>query len=51
MISCVASSELKCDKVLSVIDIDYEKFNKWKNHLPFYKNICKDGIVLWKSKK
>ena len=51
MINCVASYELKCDKVLSVIDIDYEKFNKWKNHLPFYKNICKDGIVLWKSKK
>ena len=51
MINCVASYELKCDKVLSVIDIDYEKFNKWKNYLPFYKNICKDGIVLWKSKK
>ena len=51
MISCVASNELKCDKVLSVIDIDYTKFNKWKNHLPFYKNICKDGVVLWKSKK
>ena len=49
MIDCVASYELRCDKVLSVIDIDYEKFNKWKNTLPFYRNILRDGIVLWEA--
>ena len=49
MIDCVASCELRCDKVLSVIDIDYEKFNRWKDTLPFYRNILRDGIVLWKA--
>jgi predicted nucleotidyltransferase len=49
MVDCVASYELKCDKVLSVIDINYDKFNKWKDVLPFYKNILKEGIVLWKT--
>lgn len=28
--------ELKFDKVLSVIDIDYDKFSKWENTMPFY---------------
>ena len=50
MINCVSSYELRCDKVLSVIDIDYKKYNEWKNILPFYKNINKEGIVLWKAK-
>ena len=43
MIDCVASYELKCDKVLSVIDIDYEKFKKWKDVIPFYRNILRTG--------
>jgi predicted nucleotidyltransferase len=50
MVDCVASCELECGKVLSVIDLDYKKFNLWKDTLPFYKNICKEGIVLWKAK-
>ena len=49
MIDLVASYELRCDKVLSVIDIDYEKFNRWKDTIPFYRNILRDGIVLWKA--
>lgn len=47
MIECVAIHEIECGKVLSVIDINSEMFNKWKDTLPFYKNICKEGIVLW----
>ena len=49
MIKCVAKSELECGKVLSVIDIENEKYTAWKNVLPFYKNISKEGIVLWKK--
>ncbi len=49
MIDCVAAHELECGKVLSVIDVDYEIYNKWKDSLPFYKNIDKEGIVLWKA--
>jgi len=49
MIQCVAGNELKCDKVLSVIEIDGEKYKAWKDTLPFYKNIDKEGITLWKQ--
>jgi predicted nucleotidyltransferase len=41
--------DLKYDKVFSVIDIDYEEFLKWENVLPYYKNVKKDGVVLWKA--
>lgn len=41
--------DLKYDKVFSVIDIDYEEFLKWENILPFYKNVKKDGVILWKA--
>ena len=49
MIECVSSYELVCGKVLSVIDIDSAKFDQWKDVLPFYKNIRREGIVLWKA--
>lgn len=41
--------DFKYDKVFSVIDIDYEEFLKWENVLPFYKNVKKDGVILWKA--
>lgn len=49
MIECVAYYELMCNKVLSVIDVDYHKYEEWKNVVPFYKNIDSEGVVLWKS--
>ena len=42
----VVDLELACGKVLSVLCIDYDKFAEWKDILPFYKNIQKDGVVL-----
>lgn len=47
MTECVASYELSCGKVLSVIDIERELYNKWSSTLPFYRNIANEGIVLW----
>ncbi len=41
--------DLKYDKVFSIIDIDYDEFSKWEDVLPFYKNVKKDGVVLWKA--
>ena len=41
--------ELACGKVLSVLCIDYDKFSEWEDTIPFYKNIRKDGIVLWQA--
>ncbi len=49
MCDCVAASELECGKVLSVIDIDSGKYKQWVHALPFYQNIRKEGIVLWKT--
>ena len=37
------------DRFLSVIDIDQSKYERWIGVLPFYQNIEKDGIVLWKA--
>lgn len=49
MVECVSKYELETDKVLSVIDIDYGKYQNWKSVMPFYRNIEKEGIVLWKK--
>ena len=49
MIDCVADRELDCGKVLSVIDIDTDKYETWKSTLPFYRNIDREGILLWKQ--
>lgn len=45
----IVDMNLKYEKVFSVIDIDIEQFQKWENVLPFYKNMKKEGIVLWKA--
>lgn len=47
MIDFVVDLELEYDKVLSVLLIDYEKFVEWGNVMPFYKNVKKEGVVLW----
>lgn len=49
MVKCVAQHELECGRVLSVIEIQKSKFDVWKSSLPFYMNIDKEGIVLWKA--
>jgi predicted nucleotidyltransferase len=42
-----ADMDLKYDCVLSIIDIEREKFEAWENILPFYKNVSTEGVVLW----
>ena len=49
MLRCAAYQELLCGRTLSVIDIDIDTYEEWKDTLPFYRNIEKEGIVLWKS--
>ena len=43
----IVDMNLKYNKVFSVIDVKTEEFEKWGNTLPFYKNVNKEGIVLW----
>lgn len=41
--------DLKYDKLFSVVDINESKFETWKEIIPFYQNVSKEGIVLWKT--
>ena len=47
MIDLVVDYELDLAVTLSVIPVDYAQYLDWKNTLPFYKNVDKDGIILW----
>lgn len=47
MLDMVVDLELACDKVLSVIRIDRDRFKEWETTLPFYQSIRKEGVVLW----
>ena len=49
MIDKIVDLELECDKVLSVVTVKYDDYNNDNNISPFYKNIKKEGIVLWKA--
>ena len=49
MIDAVVDLELEYNKVISVLLIDNAQFKTWKNVSPFFKNIKKDGIELWKA--
>ena len=49
MIDLTVDLELEYNKVLSVFLIDYDNFREWEDVLPFYKNMKKDGIMLWSA--
>lgn len=48
-IAWAADLDLKFNKVFSIIDIQEDVLKKWGDVLPFYKNIKKEGIILWKA--
>lgn len=47
MIDLTVDLELEYNKVLSVLLIDYDNFGEWENVLPLYKNVKKQGNMLW----
>jgi Nucleotidyltransferase domain. len=49
LLDFVVEMNLKYDKVFSIIDIELDVYKKWKNVLPFFKNVGKDGVILWKA--
>ena len=49
VIDLAVDIDLKYDTVLSIVDIDYYNFIEWQEVLPFYKNVKKDGVVLWNA--
>jgi putative toxin-antitoxin system, toxin component len=51
MIDIVVDNELELEITLSVITIEEDNFNEWNSTLPFYKNLLKEGISLWKNER
>ena len=49
LLDLVVDLELACSRVLSVVRIDAGKFAAWENVSPFYRNINREGVVLWKA--
>lgn len=49
MTDVVVDYQLDLGITLSVITIEQTEFMEWKTTLPFYKNVDREGIVLWKS--
>lgn len=47
ILDVVVDIELKYNLVISVVLIEMDRFTKWGDVLPFYKNIKKEGITLW----
>lgn len=44
-----AEMDIQYNKVFSIVDIREEQLEKWGDILPFYKNVRKEGVVLWKA--
>ncbi len=40
---------LEHDKLFSILDIDKSRYDDYKDILFFYRNIQREGIVLWKA--
>ena len=49
LLDFIVDMNLQYDRVFSIIDIQVSDFKKWENSLPFFKNVKKDGVVLWKA--
>ena len=49
LLDFIVDMNLKYNRVFSVIDIDYETFRKWETVLPFYSNVRREGVTLWKA--
>ena len=45
----IVDMNLKYDKVFSVVDIDLQTYLHWRSVTPFYQNVDREGIVLWKA--
>ena len=49
MTDLIVELELEYDVVLSVLLIDYNNYLEWKDTLPFYRNVRREGITLWQA--
>ena len=38
---------IKYFRVFSIIDISYQEYMRWVNTSPFYRNVSKEGVILY----
>ena len=48
-VNWVADMDIRYERVFSIVDIQESNMTKWEKVLPFYQNIRREGIVLWKA--
>ena len=44
-----ADMDIRYERVFSIVDILERNMKKWENVLPYYQNVKKERIVLWKA--
>ena len=44
-----ADMDIRYERVFSIVDIQESNMKKWEDVLPCYRNVKKEGIVLWKA--
>ena len=42
-----ADISIKYFKVFSIMDISYQEYMRWVNTSPFYRNVSKEGVILY----
>lgn len=49
MLDVICDMDMEYEQLFAPSIIEIEKFRQWKNVLPYYMNIEREGIVLWKA--
>ena len=49
MVDIVVDYELDQGKTLSVLTIEERDYSLWKDTLPFYRNLDREGVLIWKA--
>ena len=48
-VSWAADMDIRYERVFSIVDIQESNMIKWEKVLPFYRNICEEGVILWRA--
>lgn len=48
-ISWAADMDIRHERVFSIVDIKEDNMKKWERVLPFYQNVRKEGVILWRA--
>jgi len=48
-LSRAADMDIRYERVFSIVDILESNMKKWEDVLPYYRNVKREGIVLWKA--